>query len=290
MALPAYKSQIKAFIKKHIQMIQHWSLRLAGRQQGFSGLSEQLGRIQPDLRHQYTTFEIDTPYLETKVRAQHAFQVSVALQALEQLHTLPQVLIADVGDSSGTHLDYLRRLVSLRPEYGSQEVATLSINPDPVAVGKIRARGLPALQCRAEDMDRHLEKPADLLLCYQTLEHLYNPIEFLDLVSRKRLCQLLVVTVPYLARSRVGLHHIRQGTDTRVWPENTHIFELCPQDWRLVFQHAGWSIRTERIYYQYPRNLLGLLLGSIWRRFDFEGFYGVVLEPDRHWADIYCNH
>ena len=41
----------------------------------------------PDLRHQYTSFELDmsNPYFKHKVRGQHAFQMSLALKAFDLL-------------------------------------------------------------------------------------------------------------------------------------------------------------------------------------------------------------
>jgi hypothetical protein len=51
-----------------------------------------------------------------------------------------------VGDSAGTHLTYLKTLLDRQ----GVQARTLSVNLDPVAVEKIRARGLEAIQCRAE--------------------------------------------------------------------------------------------------------------------------------------------
>jgi len=85
------------------------------------------------------------------------------------------------------------------------------------------------------------------------------------------------------------LYHIRHNQKRNVNPENTHIFELSPEDWRLIFRHSGWAIEAERIYLQYPkRSLFSFLLKRYWRHYyPFVGFYGAVLKPDKSWSDLY---
>ena len=145
---------------------------------------------------------------------------------------------------------------------------------------------MEAICGHAEDL-ASLSIEADVFLSFEMLEHLMNPCEFLQGLSQKN-CKVFVVTVPYLARSRVGLHHIRYDQKHSVNPENTHIFELSPEDWRLIFRHSGWAIQAERIYLQYAkRSIFRPLWKSYWRDYDFEGFYGAILKPDKSWSSLY---
>ncbi len=69
--------------------------------------------------------------------------------------------------------------------------------------------------------------------------------------------------------------------------ENTHIFELSPEDLQLLFKFAGWSVVFERIYLQYPKKHWLRITKRYWMMFDFEGFYGVILKRDSTWSKLY---
>ena len=96
-----------------------------------------------------------------------------------------------------------------------------------------------------------------------------------------------MVTVPYVAQSRVALHQIRAGMKKVAPAETVHVFELSPEDWKLAFLHAGWKIERERIYRQYPRWSPLRFTKWLWKRSDFEGFYGAVLSRDDTWSSLY---
>ena len=75
------------------------SLRKAIDEQGLKGLYGRLEKLVPDLRDQYTNFRLDSPYLSTKVRAQHAFQISLVEKVLGLSEIKDRALkIVDVGD------------------------------------------------------------------------------------------------------------------------------------------------------------------------------------------------
>lgn len=274
-----------------VEQLQAASVRVAASEQQLDALARRLATIVPDLEGQYTTFRVAGRLLPVKVRAQHAFQIRLALRAavLAAADVGPdgRVRIVDLGDSAGTHLTYLKALLAEDERFADRRLDYLGVNIDPAAVERIRARGLAAIHGRAEEVAAQGDVQADVVLCFEMLEHLTDPIRFLDALSRNGGCARLVVTVPYLRRSRVGLHHIRRGERFPVSPENTHLFELSSDDWKLVFAHSGWAVREEEIYLQYPRHLPWRLLQLVWRLIDFEGFYGVILEPDRAWADLY---
>jgi len=253
-----------------------YSLKRAIKVQNLTNLFDKISAIVPDISNQYSTFIIKGSYLETKVRGQHAFQLSLAQKAIEMINKeIDEITVVDIGDSSGTHLTYLNNL------YG--KINALSVNNDPVAVQKIIDKGLRAIQSKAESLHKHpdFSSDVDIFLSYEMLEHLLNPIEFLHQMSTKSRCQYFVITVPYLKNSRVGLHQIRNVKNTADFnAERTHIFELSHLDWDLLFRFSGWRIVYSQGYLQYPDKFPESLLKHLWRRFDFDGFYGVILERD----------
>jgi hypothetical protein len=261
------------------------SLKAAGREQKLEKLYQLLEEIIPDISDQYTTFKIDNELLKINTRMLHSFQVNLALKAIEFLSIKKSSFIADVGDSSGSHITYLKTIIANDQRFVPHDFKFVSINIDQVAINKIRSKGIEAILCRAEELDEKYAIKADLFMSFETLEHLSDPLSFLDNISKKSISEYFVLTVPYLSRSRVGLHHIRNKQYREVIPENTHIFELSPDDWKLIFQHSGWNVLEERIYRQYPFWSWWILMKPIWKKFDFEGFYGAILKKDRTWSN-----
>lgn len=278
-ALPAgHKQRLLAVLER----LQTASLKAAIREQGLWALLEQLKGIVPDLRHQYTSSEIQSEYLCWKVRGMHAFQIALANEAIQAVNEPGRSLtLVDIGDSAGTHIQYLQAL------HKEKDLRCVSVNLDEAAVRRIRAKGLEAVCARAEDLTA-TGLAADMYLSFEMLEHLWNPIQVLRNLSERTACRALVISVPYLEQSRMGLHHIRGGRRQLHHPENTHIFELSPADWRLLFAHAGWAVERERLYLQYPRYHPLRFMRGIWRTLDFEGFWGAILRRDKTWSDLYA--
>jgi len=274
---------IKKVVKKIIFKFLEYSLNSASKEQGLTDLKVKLEKIIPDLSEQYTSFKIQGNYIVNKLRSLHAFQVQLAQEAVSMLDSKKQKnpTLVDIGDSSGAHLRYLQELAV------GGNIRAISVNLDPVAVEKVRKKGFKAIESRAELLHEHpdFEGNADIFLSYEMVEHLLDPTSFLHAMATKSECDYFVVTIPYLHRSRVGLHHIRnidKPQDRACNAETTHIFELSPDDWDLLFRFSGWKIVKSVRYTQYPKNRLNPLsiLRYLWRRFDFDGFYGVILEKD----------
>lgn len=249
-----------------------------------TGLVEKLRQVVPDVSAQVCASEADfNAYWELKIRALQAFQCDLLTEAISSKKESPWTVV-DIGDSAGTHMFYLQSLVG-----AGIPIQTLSVNLDPRAIAKIRARGLPALLSRAEDLK--LDHPVDLFVSFEMLEHLNNPALFLRRLSKRDDGSRLVLTVPLLRSSRVGLSHIRKKSLCTVHAEDVHVFELSREDWKLLFLFAGWRVVRERVYWQYPRGwpVLSNLIARWWRRSDYEGFWGVELERDRRYADLYLD-
>ena len=262
-----------------------YSIKLAVKSNGYSEILEKLRAIVPDISDQESS-EASTfnDYWELKRRALQAFQCDMMLKALEKIGGgKKEVTVVDIGDSAGTHMLYLKELTKDR-----FDIKTVSVNLDPRAIKKIEARGLKAMLCRAEELDLG-EKKVDLFTSFQMVEHLHNPVIFFRRLAKKSSCDRMVVTVPYLKKSRVGLHHTRHGVVRPFFAEDEHIFELCPQDWALLILHAGWRVKHSEIYYQYPRRipLVSPLLSWFWKNTDYEGFWGAVIEKDTTLSDCY---
>lgn len=267
-------------INKLLFLLKYQSLKAAVKEQNLLIYIKKIEKIISDYSKQYNHGKIDGKFWNYKVRAHHAFQLQMCLKAInlfKENFFKKKIKIIDIGDSSGTHVNYLKKIVD---EF---EIETLSVNLDPLAVKKIQENGHDAINVKAEDIEKY-DIDKDIFISFQTLEHLNSPIDFLKSISDTSSCKYFVITVPYLKKSRVALEYIRNQTDEKiVHSENVHIFELNPNDWKLIFKHAGWEVLEEKIYYQYPKYNPLRLLKNAWRQFDFEGFYGVILKRNDKW-------
>jgi len=276
---------MRARLEKFKEHIRKVSIKWALKEQKLKDIYHELCTIVSDISDQYSSFRIDNDYLKLKVRAQHSFQMSLLKEAIDflskDLKEENEITIVDIGDSAGTHIAYAKGLMRDR------NLRCISVNLDAKAVEKIRKKGFEAICAKAEDI-ASMDIDADIFLSFEMLEHLSDPCVFLSNLSLKGNCKYFIVTVPYVKKSRVGLHHIRQGLKKKVNPENTHLYEFSPEDWKLIFKHCGWSVEKERIYLQYPRKTcLSSLMVKYWKKNDFEGFYGVILKRDPYWRDMY---
>ena len=274
------KKKVKSCLRKYMELVQTKSLQAAAREQRFEELAKKLQVLVPDLTDQYTSFKVEGHYLNTNVRNMHAFQMSLIDKVISEF---PEPVIVDIGDSSGTHQQYIVGLYS-----ENKNIKCLSVSLDPKAVERIKKKELEVIHARAEDLHKH-NIYANIYICFEVLEHLMDPCRFLYELSSKTDTAYLIVTVPYLRNSRVGLHHIRSGHKVEVNSENTHILELSAEDWKFLANHAGWSVVEESIYLQYPRKSVWRLAKPIWKKYDFEGFYGLILKKDNSWSSKYTD-
>jgi hypothetical protein len=289
------KTWTKELLKKIFYACAIKSLHLVNRKEGRHKTIEKIVSIVPDISDQYSTWTINPSsiYDVVKIRSIHAFQVNLALTALRGLCN-PSIedplFVVDIGDSSGTHTKYLQELC---PELGIGDVEFLSVNLDSAAVEKILAKGGSAIQSRAEDLHQIIggQRHPDVYLSFQSLEHFFDPISFLRDLAVETSTENFVITVPYMKRSRVGLKHLRNpnpsGRFREINAENTHIFELSPEDWKLIFRFSGWMPVHEEVFFMTPsRHPLSLFRYAL-RRYDFEGFYGVILRKSLQESELY---
>jgi hypothetical protein len=266
--------------------IAFWSLKKAQKQQHLGVIVEQIRNIVPDISDQESRINPRfDQFWELKRRNIHGFQCKLMLDALKS-HEAGQFMVVDIGDSSGSHMLYLHEMTRSR-----FDIETLSVNLDHRAIIKIKNRGLKALLKRAEDIQPEDVggKPIELVTSFQMVEHLHNPAIFFRRLAREMNCNRLLITVPYVKESRVGLHHVRKGLSRKVYAEDEHIFELSPKDWRLLLLHSGWQVASSSIYFQYPRGIpvLSRFLRNYWKQIDFEGFWGAILNKDETFSSLY---
>jgi len=263
-------------VSRLFMFLRELSLDVALRQQRLDALAVRLSNIVKDISNQYTGVVL-TDSLQLKcTRYLHAFQISLVNDILPELEN---PLIIDIGDSAGTHILYIKSI------YRDKRIKAISVNLDKMAVERIKKLGLEALVCRAEDLPNLGIKP-DVFLCFEVLEHMSDPVRFLHSLSTVG-AKYIIITVPFVRRSRVGFQHIRTKTRKMATAENMHIFELCPEDWKLLMMHSGWKVVKEKIYLQEPRWHPLYFTSILWRKYDFEGYYGVILRPDFEWERLY---
>jgi len=264
------------------------SLLAAQKEQGLSATVDKLRRIVPDISSQESRV-VDNfgSFDELKRRNLHGFQCQLMMEALRFIDK-KRFTVVDVGDSAGTHMLYLKDLSK-----DAWELDSLSINLDPRAIKKIRSRGLKALLKRAEEIDSADLDSGEIgfITSFEMIEHLHNPALFFRRLAKMSPCSVMVISVPFMAASRVGLHHIRNHSPANIYAEDEHVFELSPDDWRLLFLHSGWRTVRQKVYWQYPRKyvILRQLLGRFWRQYDYEGFWGAILVRDLSYSDRYLD-
>ncbi len=270
------------------QSIMAASLKAAIRSQGLAELCTGLRKIIPDVSDQYTTdfdpVEYDR-FWEVKMRGLHAFQVQSTLDALNEIGG-KNLVIADLGDSSGNHSKYLTALAA-----PGQTKKVISVNLDPVAVEKVKSKGGEAILSRVENLDHEGLAP-DLIMTFEMVEHLTDPVRFFHSLATEGSADYVLVTVPYTKTSRFGGHHIRVSEDRmqeQMTAEEVHVFELSPDDWSLLTRFAGFKTVFLKTYLQYPAFHPLSLTKHLWRATDHEGFIALLLKRDLSVANRYTS-
>ena len=234
-------------------------------------------QVLPDLTDHYATVTVDR-------EAQLRLRLLLCAQALF-MHRVYAALIAqgqavtswvDVGDSDGAARQLFMRCF---PEAAG--VQTLGVNLEQEAVDMIRRKGLAAECMNAMDLHRR-GYGCDLVSVFETLEHMPNPLGFLESMHQV-VGTRLIISVPLIIASRVGLLYQTAKWEAHKEPRysNNHVFELSPDDWTKLFRHTGWSIDDEWSVRQYPeKGLLKQLMQYTWRKIGFEGYWFISLRED----------
>lgn len=184
---------------------------------------------------------------------------------------------ADIGDSDGSV-----RII-MEEVFGKARLETVGINLQPSVVERMKEKGLNAI-CEDAIAVGNRGTRYNVVSLFETMEHLPDPIGFLQKIAPV-VEDRLVLSVPYVRSSRVGLYHLQLNRfwnkDLPIIIENVHFFELSPNDWKKIFLHSGWRVEREVIFKQFPESgPLKWMLTLYWRYVSFEGFYFVSLVKD----------
>jgi len=240
-------------------------------------------QILPDLENHYATVRLSGENLlraRMLICAQAIFLRRILNHLKEQGVEIGSY--ADIGDSDGSARLLLEKCMN------GAKIRSVGINIQSKAVELIRAKGLEAECMDAMDLNKQNRK-FDLISVFETLEHLPNPVGFLqnmqDIVGTR-----LIISVPLIAGSRVGLRYLtdKWGQGETPTIANNHVFELSPGDWTKLFWHTGWRIDQEWKVRQFPKGgLLSMAMQYAWRKISFEGYFFVSLIKDEQYSSRY---
>ncbi len=237
-------------------------------------------KIFPDFSQHYTV-PVDSKEVEQRIRLLMAAETMFVKKAIDEIKG--KCSYADVGDSDGA----IRLL--LNKYYTTEELSYVGINLQNSAVKKIRSKGLNAICADALSLANQ-GIHYDVVSVFETLEHLQDPIGFLNNI-RKVTNSRLIVSVPFIRQSRISLAYLfnkRWPVDKIPTIENTHIFELSPSDWRKLFLHTGWKVDREWKLMMFPYHRLSrLILQPFWKFISFEGFWFASLRKDDEYSSKY---
>lgn len=233
--------------------------------------------VLPDLTDHYATVKADA---ESQLRlrlllcAQALFMHKAFVRLLKEGN--PAGSWVDVGDSDGA-----ARQLFIRGFPEAMGIKTFGVNFEQEAVDLIRSKGLAAECMNAMDLHK-AGIGCDLVSVFETLEHLPDPVGFLESM-RGVVGKRLIISVPLIVSSRVGLKYLSNRWEIHKIPSysNNHVFELSPCDWQKLFNHTGWAIEDEWKVRQFPRSgPLNWMMSYAWRKIGFEGYWFISLKKD----------
>lgn len=236
----------------------------------------------PSFHDHFGTIILDDE-AELRIRMLISAQVVFLKKVIDELPEADRKLnFLDVGDSDGS----LRLL--FEKKYPKLLSENLGINLQQSVVDEMNRNGLKAECIDAMDLHKQNRK-YDLVSVFETMEHLPNPIGFLENISMV-VKDRLIISVPLIANSRLNLGYL----DPK-WPKSktptiatTHIFELDPEDLKKIFWHTGWEIDFDWRVRPFPKyGPLNWILKFIWRRISFEGWYFVSLKRNEKFSSQY---
>lgn len=149
----------------------------------------------------------------------------------------PDALILDVGASDGFFLKQVHP-------------SGIGLNLLTSCVERIRDDGCRSVQANIENLP-YDDEVFDYVLCFETLEHVPNPIA--SLRELKRICKNKVyISIPWISKTRIHPPKRLGGV------ANSHIFEFDEIDFRSIISHVGLEVG----YYHKVRILDDIYMAS----------------------------
>lgn len=153
---------------------------------------------------------------------------------------------ADVGDSNGVFLKALGKS-------GTSVNASATVLSNIGGVSTLEA-SLPCVPVT--------DGAFDYTLCFETLEHVHDPIgslRELARVSRKG----IIISVPWVRRTTIHPYWLDRSRPAA----EQHVFECADADWRRLLTYAGLGVRRWRVHevFDRPRHLTEFAVDWWWR-------------------------
>jgi SAM-dependent methyltransferase len=169
---------------------------------------------------------LEHEHLRRSVRYFHAWRQHILRERIGE--RLSDARILDVGDTDGLMLKHLGK-------------DGLGFNLAPAAVANIRANGIEAQLGDGQELPFD-PGSFDYVLCFETLEHVEDPIRLLG--QLERVCApggRVFVSIPWVPRTFI---HARDPGINRGYG---HIFEFSRRDFGSLLTHSGLSLRWEAV-------------------------------------------
>ena len=169
---------------------------------------------------------LDSEHLRRCVRYFHAWRIHTLRERIGA--RLPAARMLDVGDTDGLMLKHLGK-------------DGLGFNLAPAAVSNIRANGLEAQLGDGQELPFD-DGTFEYVLCFETLEHVENPLQLLG--ELERVCApdgRVFVSIPWVPRTFI---HSRDPDINRGYG---HIFEFSRADFGALLTHTRLMVRWEAV-------------------------------------------
>jgi len=180
-----------------------------------------------DWQRHYADIEVASPAIHNVMRSFVAGRLDFIQTQLGQ-NEIEKSSFLDVGDSDGVFIRCLGKKGT-------------SINTSAAAIKQIARRGGTGVQSDGTKLP-FPDASYDYVLCFETLEHLPNPMS--GLLELERVCRKgVIISVPHVRETTV----YPAGYFPEFPQEMLHIFELSPRHWKSLLSHTKLGIQKAEV-------------------------------------------
>lgn len=203
--------------------------------------------LEEDERRHYGDSVLDEPASQNVVRSFSVDRIRFIAECVDK-KSIRTVL--DIGDSNGL---FVRSL----------EKDGISANISDETTRYLKSKGLEVVKADIEYLPFRNES-IDLVLSFETLEHVKNPVRALE--ETGRICrQSCILSVPYVEKTYVN----RAGNHSGERYFLHHIFEFCPADFHNIVKLTPFTLVREMraVVIDGRVSLIHRLIIGFWDRF-----------------------